>query len=962
MIGARPSGLHGDRVPRRGDERRQLVFVAAHGRADRIRGARERPASDRLDLVRSCDSRSACRSARGDVARDPVRPAAWIPRSPIELGPIASDAGRARDARGLSAAPSVHRVHPGRPVRVRPACRAADPRRPAAILDPPADPPKGWLRLGAGFGLPALWLAVCLVVIPIGVYVVSYIPWARSRNHQIVEGWPAGHTGQTLLERTGKMYEYHNNLSSPHPASSPWWAWSLDLKPVWFYEEGFAGRTSASIYDAGNLVAWWLAIPAMGFVAWQAFKRRSPALALITIAFAVQWISWARIDRAAFQYHYYTALPFLFLALAYFLAELWHGPSRRTWLLARLSAGAAILLPFTMCLVHRPLCALARVTEVNEGSQACPTLIPDVTVTPRAVAMAVVIGLGVLLLLRELLTVDDDGLPRNPGPLAEFGLGGRLTTAAVIAAGTLDCVRPRLDAAQGRRRDPAHGHSGRADRRGRGPRARASGGVRRDGARCPPIRRGCARRDGLLVRPLVPEHRRAAVAVEAIHNAYQGFLPTYLYPFQFWVRERSARDARRCSTSGRRSCCCPWCSHRGRRLRRTAPGRGGSALAERKRDQLATETVLGDDRGHAGRGWDLGVEALRQAALRGESADHEAVVVVDLRGHALPAELLRPLAARTRHLLAALVVGQEPRERSGERPSGRPAGRAAPRDRGGRRPCSRGCRCTRSPCPRPSPRAGRSRTISAGGRRAVHVGGLEQRVALVVVDAAEELDAAELARRQVAPGLLVLGAATDDEEPALAAGLAQDPVRLEQVEEALARLEPADEQDVLGAVLPAGDRDRPLEPADVDAVGDDLVVAREEAVDEVPRGSGDGDPAMDTLDGRAQEPGADLVRRARSRRTRGRSPRSRCSTARRTTSDRNGTNGSWKWRTSNCSRSRTARTWEQEPRRDGDRADRAVGGHAEAPPDPDDVALRGALEAVAAGTIRTSWPRRRRFS
>jgi hypothetical protein len=23
----------------------------------------------------------------------------------------------------------------------------------------------------------------------------------------------------------------------------------------------------------------------------------------------------------------------------------------------------------------------------------------------------------------------------------------------------------------------------------------------------------------------------------AIHNAYQGFLPTYLYPFQFWVLE-----------------------------------------------------------------------------------------------------------------------------------------------------------------------------------------------------------------------------------------------------------------------------------------------------------------------------------------------------------------------------------------------------------------------------------------
>ena len=180
------------------------------------------------------------------------------------------------------------------------------------------------------------------------------------------------------------MYRYHNNLSSPHPASSPWWAWAFDLKPVWFYEEGFAGRTSASIYDAGNLVAWWLAVPALAFVAWQAFKRRSAALALVAIAFAVQWISWARIDRAAFQYHYYTALPFLFLALAYFLAELWHGPSRRTWL-ARPTVGrrrrssrpfADVPLP-PAAVRHRPG------DRGERGLQACPTLIPEVSHAPR---------------------------------------------------------------------------------------------------------------------------------------------------------------------------------------------------------------------------------------------------------------------------------------------------------------------------------------------------------------------------------------------------------------------------------------------------------------------------------------------------------------------------------------------------------------------------------------------------
>ena len=70
-----------------------------------------------------------------------------------------------------------------------------------------------------------------------------------------------------------------------------------------------------------------------------AYRRRSPALALIAIGFAAQWVPWARIDRAAFQYHYYTALPFVILALAYLVAELWHGASRRTWMWVRIAGG-----------------------------------------------------------------------------------------------------------------------------------------------------------------------------------------------------------------------------------------------------------------------------------------------------------------------------------------------------------------------------------------------------------------------------------------------------------------------------------------------------------------------------------------------------------------------------------------------------------------------------------------------
>jgi Gpi18-like mannosyltransferase/outer membrane protein assembly factor BamB len=280
-----------------------------------------------------------------------------------------------------------------------PLARPPAPDDPARYLDPPAPAPSGWLRPGWLFGIPILWAGASLIALPIVVYVLSYLPWAAIGNHQIVPGWPPGHTGQTLLELTGQMYRYHNELTSAHAASSPWWAWPFDLKPVWFYQGGFGDGSAAAIYDAGNLVIWWFGVPAMAFVAWQAFKRRSLGLMLIAVGFAAQWIPWGRIDRAAFQYHYYTALPFVVLALAYFVAELWHGPSRRTWMLAKASAALAIVAPAMMHVLARPLCGFVDVTAVHDPSAACPPYIPNFVLTWRTGGLALGVGLGVLLFL-----------------------------------------------------------------------------------------------------------------------------------------------------------------------------------------------------------------------------------------------------------------------------------------------------------------------------------------------------------------------------------------------------------------------------------------------------------------------------------------------------------------------------------------------------------------------------------
>jgi len=218
----------------------------------------------------------------------------------------------------------------------------------------------------------AVAIVATLVVIPLGVYLASYLPWVALGN-RLTETWPPGNAGQTLADLTASMYRYHDTLRVAHAASSPWWAWPFDLKPVWFFQADYPSSSASwtgAVYDGGNGLSRWLGVGGTLWIASEAWRRRSWGLASVLVLYLALWLPWARVDRAAFEYHYYPSSQIALIALALLLADLRAGSERAVKLVRRTVAVILVALPALWALVGG-VCALAGVASVYPASQVC---------------------------------------------------------------------------------------------------------------------------------------------------------------------------------------------------------------------------------------------------------------------------------------------------------------------------------------------------------------------------------------------------------------------------------------------------------------------------------------------------------------------------------------------------------------------------------------------------------------
>lgn len=157
-----------------------------------------------------------------------------------------------------------------------------------------------------------LWCVLFFITIPFAIYFAAFLPLTTlPHNVNNIFGSFVGY--QT------HMFSYHSGLVAEHYFASPWYEWPLDLRDIWYVNTSLNSATGeiSSIACLGNPLLWWCGL--VGLVAAIGFfvKERRQALGFLLTGFGAVYLPWVLVPRLTFVYHYFTAVPFIIMALMY---------------------------------------------------------------------------------------------------------------------------------------------------------------------------------------------------------------------------------------------------------------------------------------------------------------------------------------------------------------------------------------------------------------------------------------------------------------------------------------------------------------------------------------------------------------------------------------------------------------------------------------------------------------------
>ncbi|HVD78698.1 MAG TPA: phospholipid carrier-dependent glycosyltransferase [Vicinamibacteria bacterium] len=170
---------------------------------------------------------------------------------------------------------------------------------------------------------------LAFLVLPAGIYVLSYVPWMRQ-----------GHELKELLPLQKAIWRYHADLRATHPYFSRWYTWPLLYRPTWYYFKQ-TGDTIRGIVALGNPALWWASVPVTVWALVTGAKEKNPRRLFSGLGFCALYLPWGVAPRTLNYSHYlFEAIPYACLSLGELLDRRWD----LKW--ARLYVAVVVLLFF----------------------------------------------------------------------------------------------------------------------------------------------------------------------------------------------------------------------------------------------------------------------------------------------------------------------------------------------------------------------------------------------------------------------------------------------------------------------------------------------------------------------------------------------------------------------------------------------------------------------------------------
>ena len=145
---------------------------------------------------------------------------------------------------------------------------------------------------------------LAFLVLPVGIYVLSYIPWMRQ-----------GHELKELLPLQKAIWRYHADLRATHPYFSRWYTWPLLYRPTWYYFKQ-TGETIRGIVALGNPALWWASVPVTVWALVTGTKEKDARRLFSGLGFCAMYLPWGISPRTLNYSHYlFEAIPYACLSL-----------------------------------------------------------------------------------------------------------------------------------------------------------------------------------------------------------------------------------------------------------------------------------------------------------------------------------------------------------------------------------------------------------------------------------------------------------------------------------------------------------------------------------------------------------------------------------------------------------------------------------------------------------------------